>query len=130
MNDSREVHRGIDHPAQVMNLQLLVLILAGWAGLHWWGQAAAEAALYGVLIALANTGLLIWRMRRSGRGESGARQPLKGAYRSSVERFTLVAILLGVGMGVLKLQPLALTAGFAIGQLVWIVAPLLYKTNT
>jgi len=113
-----------------MNLQLVVLILAGWAGFQVWGQAVAEAALYGVLIALANTGLLMWRMRRSAQGESGARQPLKGAYRSSVERFVLVAVLLGVGMGVLKLQPLALTVGFALGQLAWLVAPLLHKTNT
>lgn len=115
---------------QVLNLQFVVLLLAGVIISRVWGQAAAEAAMYGALIALANTGLLMWRMRRSARGESGARRPLKGAYRSSVERFALVAFLLGVGMGVVKLQPLALTAGFAVGQLVWIVAPLLHKTNT
>jgi ATP synthase protein I len=115
---------------QVLYLQLVVLLLAGVIVSRLWGQAAAEAAMYGALIALANTGLLMWRMRRSARGESGARRPLKGAYRSSVERFALVTLLLGVGMGLVKLQPLALTLGFTLGQLAWIVAPLLHKTNT
>jgi ATP synthase protein I len=95
-----------------------------------WGRAVAEAALYGALIALANTGLLMWRMRRGAQGELSARQHLKGFYRSSAERYLLVAILFGVGMGLLKLLPLVVMVGFALGQLAWIVALLVQRTNT
>lgn len=130
MKDALGVHHGMHHPRQVLNLQLVMLILAGVAGSRFWGQAVAEAALYGVLIALANTGLLMWRMRRGAQGELSARQQLKGFYRSSVERYLLVAILFGVGMGVLKLLPLAMMVGFALGQLAWIVALLMHRTDT
>jgi ATP synthase protein I len=113
---------GEHHPRRVINLQLVVLILAGFIGFRFWGRTVAEAALYGVLIALANTGLLMWRMRRGAPGELDARQHLKGFYRSSVERYLLVAILFGMGMGLLKLQPPVMMVGFALGQLAWIVA--------
>jgi ATP synthase protein I len=121
---------GAHHPRQVINLQLVVLILVGLVGFQFWGQAVAEAALYGVWIALANTGLLMWRMRRGAQGELNARQHLKGFYRSSMERYLLVAVLFGVGMGLLKLLPLVMMIGFALGQLAWIVALLAHGTNT
>ena len=117
-------------PRRVLNLQLVMWILAGAIGSRFWGQAVAEAALYGVLIALANTGLLMWRMRRGAHGELSARQHLKGFYRSSLERYLLVAILFGVGMGVLKLLPLVMMMGFALGQSAWIVALLVRGTDT
>jgi len=126
MNDALGAH----HPRQVLNLQLVVLVLAGLVGAFVWGRAVAEAALYGVLIALANTGLLMWRMRRGAQGELSARQQLKGFYRSSVERYLLVAVLFGVGMGLLKLLPLVMMVGFALGQLAWIVALLVHGTDT
>lgn len=130
MNDARGAHQGLHHLRQVLNLQLVVLILAGVLGSRLWGAAAAEAALYGVLIALANTSLLMWRMRRGAQGELSARQQLKGFYRSSAERYLLVAVLFGVGMGLLKLQPLVMMIGFALGQLAWIVALLVQRTDT
>lgn len=130
MNDALGAHHGTHHPRQVLNLQLVVLMLAGLVGALVWGRAVAEAALYGVLIALANTGLLMWRMRRVAHGELSARQHLKGFYRSSVERYLLVATLFGVGMGLLKLLPLVMMVGFALGQLAWIVALLVQRTDT
>ena len=117
-------------PRQVLNLQFVMLILAGVIGSRFWGQAVAEAALYGVMIALANTGLLMWRMRRGAHEELSARQHLKGFYRSSVERYLLIVVLFGVGMGVLKLLPLVMMVGFALGQLAWIVALLVRGTDT
>ncbi len=126
MNDPQ----GARQLRQVLNLQLVVLILAGVTSSQVWGQAVAEAALYGVLTALANTGLLMWRLRRGAQGELSARQELKGFYRSSAERYLLVAVLFGVGMGLLKLQPLVMMVGFALGQLAWIVALLVQRTDT
>jgi hypothetical protein len=47
-----------------------------------------------------------------------------------MERYLLVAVLFGVGMGLLKLLPLVMMIGFALGQLAWIVALLAHGTNT
>ncbi|MEO1766757.1 ATP synthase subunit I [Thiobacter aerophilum] len=125
MKHIRGAQRGIRHPGQVLHLQLVLLVLV--TGIAWQleGPAAAEAAFWGVLIALANTGLLMWRMRRGEQGAAMACRPLAGAYRSSLERFALVALLLGLGLAGMGLEPLALTAGFVVGQLGWFIAPLL-----
>ncbi len=130
MKDARAASPGIRHPRQVLAAQLVLSVVVALAALALGGQGAAEAALYGVLTALANTGLLMWRLRQGVREGSAARRPLAGAYRSSLERFALVALLLGLGMGVLGLQPFALTVGFALGQLGWFIAPVLNGTNT
>jgi len=45
-------------------------------------------------------------------------------YRSGVERFLVLSILLAIGMGTLKLVPLAVLVGFVASQLAWIIAPL------
>ena len=37
-------------------------------------------------------------------------------YRSALERLLLVALLFALGLGVLKLAPLALLTGFIVGQ--------------
>ena len=129
MKDALGEHHGTNHPGQVLNLQLAVLMLTGLIAFLIWGLAVAGAALYGVLIALANTGLLMWRMRRGAQGELSARQQLKGFYRSSVERYLLITVLFGVGMGLMKLSPLVLMIGFALGQLAWIVALLVQRTD-
>jgi len=122
--------RSLEHPGQVMRLQLALLVLVVAVAYALGGGAAAGAALYGVLIAVANTGLLMWRLRRGAGealGEAAAaprRLPL-GALRSSLERFLLTILLFGLGLGVLALHPLALTLAFVVGQLGWFLAPLL-----
>lgn len=121
---------GFVHPRQVLAAQAVLGVIVPTAALGLGGGAAAGAALYGVLTALANTGLLMWRMRQGAQGGSHASRPLAGAFRSTVERFVLVALLLGLGLGVMALQPLALTVGFALGQLGWFVAPLLNGRDT
>jgi ATP synthase protein I len=43
-------------------------------------------------------------------------------YRSSVERFFVVALLIAAGLGWLKLMPALMLAGFVLGQLVLVVS--------
>lgn len=116
---------------RVMELQLVLLFIFTTGALLWKGPAVAGAAFYGMLTALANTALLSWRLREGERKrlriESApertagprATSPLAGAYRVSVERFVLVGVMLGVGLVVLKLAPLALTLAFVVAQLAW-----------
>lgn len=105
-------------------LQALVCVMAVIAGYALQGGTAAVAALYGAMVALANTLFLLWRMRRSEQNPQWkAVQHLRLFYRSGLERFLLVAALLALGMGSLKLVPAAVLIGFVVSQLVWVLAP-------
>lgn len=86
-------------------------------------QISARALLYGGCTALANTGLLAWRIGATKwHADETAQQAMRIAYRTGFERLLLVAGLLAMGMGVLRLSAFAVLAGFIIGQLVWLVA--------
>lgn len=76
------------------------------------------AALYGGLVTVSGTLLMAWRIRRA--GEMGQRSKHQGyveVYTGAVQKFILTLVLLGVGMGVIKLHPLAIIVGFAFTQL-------------
>jgi len=117
---------------RVLSLQLALLLIAVLGAYAVWGLGEARAVWFGSFIAVANTLLIVWRMRRSrnkdrARGELGAQQYLKQFYRSWLERYLVVGALLAMGLGGLKLMPLGLLAGFILGQVIWIFAPLTIK---
>ena len=107
---------------RVLSLQLALLLVASLGALTLWGLIVAQAVGFGVGIALTNTLLIAWRMRR-GRVASAAQPSLAEFYRSWLERYLLVGALLAVGLGGLKLMPLGLLGGFILGQVIWILAP-------
>lgn len=111
---------------RVWSLQLAVLLIATVGAYALWGAIAAKAVWFGLFIAAANTLLIAWRMRPKRQAPS---QPisLNEFFRSWVERYLAVGILLALGLGSLKLLPLGLLSGFILGQLVWILAPLTIK---
>ncbi len=87
------------------------------------GAGAVVAVLYGGAVALANSGLLLWRHGRGAQDRLGdAGRHLKQFYRSSLERFVVVGVCLAVGFGVLGLAALPMLLGFVVGQLAWIAA--------
>ena len=98
----------------------LLMIVAAIAGL-----SVLLAVAYGLMVAWVNASLLWWRWHR---GEKvyhcDGQRHLKSFYRSMMERFFVVGILLAAGFGILKLAPLALLLGFVVGQLIWMVAGL------
>lgn len=92
---------------------------------------AAKSLVYGNCIALVSTLFLAWRFRQGERRESlGAEWALRQAYRTSVERFVWVAIMLAVGFKILKLAPLWMLAGFVVGQAAWLMSPVWMKLRT
>ncbi|MBL80024.1 MAG: hypothetical protein CMH70_08365 [Nitrosomonadaceae bacterium] len=106
-------------------LQIVISIIIGIIAYTLEGEEEAWAVIYGGAVALINTLLLLWRM------ESVKHKILRDAkhylwifYRSGVERFLVLSALLAIGMGVLKLVPLAVLIGFVVNQLAWIIAPL------
>lgn len=117
---------------RVLNVQLVFLLTAGFIAYEVWGLEVAKATGFGALITIANTALIAWHMRPGGRksntgGELDAQHYLRQFYRSWLERYLLVGVLLASGLGGLKLMPLALLTGFILGQLIWIIAPLTIK---
>ena len=81
------------------------------------GPFQAGSALFGGSIALLAALLLEWRRARAERGRAlNVGQSIRVLYRSAFERMGLVVLLFVLGMGVLRLDPLALLTGFIAGQ--------------
>jgi ATP synthase protein I len=82
------------------------------------GGFQAGSAGFGGLVAALNVGLLQWRRRQVDAGRAlSARESLAVLYRSALERFMVIALLFALGLGVWRLDPLAVLAGFVAGQL-------------
>jgi hypothetical protein len=93
---------------------LLTLLIAGGFG-YARGLPAALAALYGGAITILITGWLARRVRQAGEAATpGA--GLVVIYSSAVLRYAAVIVLVGAGIGLLKLSPLPLLSAFAVTQ--------------
>jgi len=88
------------------------------------GLGAATGALFGGFVAVCNAGVIGWRMDR-GADDPDAHRQLRLAYRTSIERFALVGVLLAAGLGPLGLAPHYLVGGFVAGQLALMVSSVL-----
>ncbi|MBT9614088.1 MAG: ATP synthase subunit I [Burkholderiales bacterium] len=108
---------------QVLSLQLALILVASLGGYAIWGLGVAQAVCFGAGIAAVNTLMIAWRMRQ-GRTTPAAQPSLSEFYRSWLERYLLLGVLLAAGLGGLKLMPLGLLSGFILGQVIWIFAPL------
>jgi len=87
------------------------------AGMAWFvaDSVAALAAGYGGLLAFTNSYLLAKRVERAGElAKSSPTQGVYALYLGAVQRFVLVLVALGIGMGLLKLPPGPMLAGFAV----------------
>jgi hypothetical protein len=101
----------------VLSTQLLLVFLTSVVFLLVSGGFQAGSAGFGGAIASINVLLLEWRRYQSDTGPAiDARRSLGVLYRSALERLLLVALLFSLGLGVLKLAPLALLTGFIVGQ--------------
>lgn len=108
---------------RVAVLQLAILLAA--AGFAWftWGEKAALSAAYGAAVTLIITLLMLARERESEtHTEWTAQRQLGQFFRLEAERFILAIALLALGFLSGKTEPLALIAGFVLGQLGWLAA--------
>ncbi|HUX31584.1 MAG TPA: ATP synthase subunit I [Thiobacillus sp.] len=104
--------------AQAGLAPLAALVSGGLAGV-----GAGLAALYGALVALAVSAVLVWHERQSMRHPEWDQHRLfKLFVRAGVERLLLLAGLLIVGLGALNLAPLPLLLGLLLAQLGWLAA--------
>jgi len=92
---------------------LTLMIGAGFGLAH--GLPEALAALYGGVTTLLITGWLAVRVRQAGQIAT-AGSVLALIYSSAVLRYATVVVLIGAGIGLLKLAPLPLLVAFAVTQ--------------
>jgi ATP synthase protein I len=106
---------------EIRRLALLELVLVAVTSIVFftiYGGFQAGSVWFGGLTATLNIGCLLWRRQRAEAGRAlSAGKSLRLLYRSALERFVLVALLFALGLGALKLDPLALLTGFVVGQL-------------
>jgi len=87
------------------------------------GTGTGLAVLYGALVALAVSLVLVWRERQSMQHPEWDQHRLfKLFIRVGLERLALLVGLLGLGLGVLGLAPLPLMLGLVLAQLGWLAA--------
>lgn len=107
------------HPLIV---QTALILIAAAVGAGYSGVNGAIAALYGGSLILIRTIMLIWYYRRAVNSAGiDVGLNLRIAYRCSLERMAVTVLLLGLGLGILKLEPLALICAFVALQLAGLV---------
>lgn len=108
---------------RVVRAQSVLVFVAALSGAAIAGVDAGLAAAYGVLVALAVSAVLVWREQQSmAHPEWDQHRLLKVFVRVSIERLVLLVALLGLGLGVLKLDPLPLLLGLVLSQFAWLAA--------
>ncbi len=112
-------------------IQLSSLLIVAVLVEQLWGEQFGKAIFYGGMVSVVNLLWLQWRLRRSERrqpvevietdAEQSARKIAADLYMTAAERLILVTALFLLGMVKLQLNPMALIAGFVVGQLAMVV---------
>lgn len=111
-------------------LQAALIAMTSVVAMVWQGGGVAGAVLFGGVVALANTGLMVLRWWRGLRDfHCDGERHLRSFHRSSLERFFVVVVLLATGLALLKLAPLPMMLGFIVGQLAWVIAAAVQNTE-
>ena len=102
----------------VVTQALLTLLVAGGFGVAG-GPDDLWAAVYGGMVTVIITAWLAWRLRTAG---SPVDAGFGAIFLSWMLRYVAVALLLGAGLGYLKLAPLPLLSAFAVTQFGFLMA--------
>lgn len=118
------ITQGIDVQAKrLLRFQGIVTLVMGAGFFVVQGQMAGLSALYGALVSLLLVLLLSRGVRKAAMvAQDNPRQSMLILYVGAALRFILVLALFAIGLGLLKLQPLAAFAGFGVAQITNAVA--------
>lgn len=117
MSYAAEVLRRTLRRLLIVQVLLVLAVAAGF--LFTRGGAELLAALFGGGIALLNTLVSAWRLRRASEPGTDARRSLFELYAGAVIRFVATPALIAIGIVVLSLDPVAIIVGFAVAQLAY-----------
>jgi ATP synthase protein I len=109
---------GADAPMRRVFIAQIVLIGAVAGAFLLREPQSGLAALYGGSIALGNAALLAMRVARQSRArDDNARADVVGLYLGALQRFVFTLLAMALGMGLLRLDPVAILLAFAVAQL-------------
>jgi ATP synthase protein I len=102
---------------QLVSLLIMTLLFALLSG-----TGGFLAALYGGVMVIINTLLLLWHSARAERLEQqDAGQNFRIIVRCVLERFVITVALFALGLWRIGLEPLPLISSFAAGQLLFVI---------
>lgn len=97
-------------------LQLILVVLIA-APLVPFNAGLALAAVFGGVISITNSVLELWSLQRTAGAACDPVASIGLLYRYALQRFLLTLCLFGIGLGLLKLEPLPVMAGFFVAQI-------------
>ena len=105
----------------VVSFQIIVSIVV--AGLFVFkGPWASFSALYGGIASIVVALLLSQRIKRATEAaQNNLKESMAILYIGAVQRFVLVAVFLVIGIAVIKFDPIAVCAGFALAQVSFVM---------
>lgn len=115
--------------ARLIGLQSAIVIIGAAVTYKVVDLPAAKSFVYGSMVAIIGALLIAWRYKQ-GLRHSEANQILRHAYKTSIERFVWAIFLLALGFKLLGLAPMWLLAGFVVGQVAWLLAPIWMRLRT
>lgn len=103
---------------RLLIIQAGLVLFAAIVSFYYLGGDAVLAALYGGIIAMLNAVLLSRRLESA--SDMAVNNPNAGTltlYIGVVQRFVLTLVMFGIGIGLLKLNPIAMVGAFGAAQL-------------
>lgn len=104
---------------RLLIVQMVITLIVALGYIAFQNLNGFFAALYGGSITLSGTLLMAWRISRAGASDE-KQQGYVEIYTGAVQKFILTLVLLAIGMGYLKLDPLAMMLSFALTQFSYI----------
>jgi F0F1-type ATP synthase assembly protein I len=115
--------------ARLIGLQCVIVTVGAILAYMVADLPAVKSIVYGNMVALIGALLLAWRYKH-GKQQSEAAWVLRHAYKTAIERFIWTIFLLAIGFKLLELSPFWLLAGFVMGQVAWLLAPIWMRLRT
>jgi len=99
-----------------LTVQIILTLIAAVIALFIKGGHFSLAVVYGGAVTIVGTWLHAWRLLKIAVTDAGTDPTHVGAevFKGSILKLTAIVVLLALGMGVLKLIPLAVLIGFII----------------
>jgi len=105
--------------SRLLLVQIVITLIVALGYIAFQNLNGFFATLYGGSITLSGTLLMAWRISRAGASDE-KQQGYIEIYTGAVQKFILTLVLLAIGMGYLKLDPLAMMLSFALTQFSYI----------
>jgi ATP synthase protein I len=101
---------------KTLTVQTVLTLVAAVIALLTKGDRFALAVVYGGAVTIVGTGLHAWRLLKITATGAGNDPALMGAevFNGAILKLVAIVALLALGMGVLKLVPLAVLIGFIV----------------